>query len=217
MKKVLFVLMFILGCTHISTNVQRFNRIGEYFDKTVFISPLGEGQAASIEFDTYKKLVEEELNKYGVYVSEKEQGSDWILKMSYGVSGSQTEVKSSPIYGQTGGGTTYSSGTINSFSGNSYNYSGSTYTAPTYGVVGSYKSSKMTYNRFLIVKIFENKNGSENDKLQSKKVIFEGSAKSTGENPYFEPVSKCLFAAIFKSFPGKSKETFTEEVSFPCN
>lgn len=212
------LLFFVASCGHVSSNVARFHRIDEHQGKTVFILPMNNEQESSIEFENYKEVAGQELSKYGVTVTDKVDKSDWIMIMLYGVSGSQTEVSSSPVYGQTSGGTSYSSGTVNSYTGGSYSYSGSTYSTPTFGVVGSQTTSKKTFNRYLNIKIFPNDSKQKRGTASSSKpkAIFEGSVKSTGENAHFQSVSKCLFKSILKDFPGEKSQTFSSNEIYPC-
>ncbi len=219
MKSILVIsIMFLLAsCSHVTSKVSRFNRVDSAQGKKVFVAPMNETQGASIEFENYKKIVIQELSKYGVLFPEALDDADWILMMNYGVSGSQTETGSVPLYGQTGGGTTYHSGSINSFSGSSYNYSGTSYSSPTYGVVGAIPYSQKSYNRFLKVVIVEKTKQTRETASNTKpKMLFEGSVRSSGSSAHFEPVSKCLFKAVFKNFPGESSESYSEDSMFPC-
>ena len=208
-----FSLTFIFSCSSftVTSHVSRFSKIEPYSSKKIKIIPLNSSQKDSLEFSYYKGLVENELMFYNIEIVSKAKKADWILVMDYGMSGSQVEVNSVPIFGTTGGGTTYHSGMFGSFGGGPYNYSGRSYTSPSFGVVGSSTHSKKTYNKFLKIKIIEKRKRRSPASKRKLVPVFEANVKSFGTSPYFKTVSNCLIEAAFKNFPGESSEIFSHK------
>ena len=130
-----------------------------------------------------------------------EGSADYIAFVSYGIDGGteQTGVTSTPVYGQTGGGTTYSSGTVSSYSGGYGSYSGTSYTMPTYGIVGSSTSSYSytTYKRSLALDIVEAATVEDGEPVK----VFEGRLTSSGSCGIMREVIDEMIEAIFTDFP----------------
>jgi len=152
----------------------------------------------SLEWNTYKPTFEREFQKQGFVLSDAEN-ADYIAFVTYGIGAPQTstQIESVPIYGQTGGGTTTHSGTVSSYSGGSANYYGSSYTMPTYGVVGSstYSYNTTSYTRTVAINLVE--------KISNKK-IFESKATSTGSCGIIGKVINEIAEGMFKKFPSGS-------------
>lgn len=191
------------GCmTTVNSNVTRFHDPNVLeANKTFAILPL-ETQDGSLEFQQYAKIVSEKLQTYG-YTETSPKKADYAVFFNYGIDNGSTVISSYPIYGSTGGGTTYHSGSVNTYGsyGGSYGtYNGTSYTAPTFGVVGSGTSSHTEYTRVLNLDILDAKKSN-----QSKIVkVFEGKVKSTGSSASFSTVSQCLIDSLFKDFPGEN-------------
>ena len=124
-----------------------------------------------------------------------------------------TSLVSTPIYGQTGGGTTYTSGTVSTYSGGYGSYSGTSYTMPTYGVVGSSTSSVQStvYKRQLAIDIVE---ASSVDADNPSKV-YEGRLNSAGSCGAMTEVMDELIEALFIKFPNDSGRVVVEG-KFDC-
>ena len=126
---------------------------------------------SSLEFQNYKKTIENNLQKYGFNIVQKKDTSDFIAFVSYGVDGGKDKLVSSPVYGSTGGGSgTFSGSSYNYGTGGTTYYSGTTYSMPTFGMVGSRTSSITQYTRQLAMDLVETST------LESKKVnkVYEG-------------------------------------------
>jgi hypothetical protein len=72
----------------------------------------------SLEWKSYKPAFESQFQKQGFVIS-NEEGADYIAFVTYGIGDPKTtpNAKSVPIYGSTGGGTTYHSGSVSTMSG----------------------------------------------------------------------------------------------------
>jgi hypothetical protein len=134
------------------------------------------------------------------YVITQDAGqADYVALVSYGIGEGKTSDVTTPIFGQTSGGSTYSSGTVYG-SGGPTTYSGSTYTMPTNGVIGSRSSTSTTYTRPVAI---DNVDGSS---LRSGKPgkIYEMRARSTGTCSVITEVFDEILEAMFHDFPGEN-------------
>lgn len=107
----------------------------------------------------------------------------------YGIDEGQSGVVSTPILGQTGGGTT-------TFS----SYGSSFYTMTTYGMVGSATQSITRYSRAIALDIID----SASIKEGKPKKIFELRTKSVGSSSIISCVFNEMLDAMFMDFPGES-------------
>jgi len=129
--------------------------------------------------------------------------SDYIAFISYGIDNGTTpqETYSYPIYGQTGGGTTYHSASV-STDGSYGTYSGTSTQEPTYSVVGSqaYTVNVTEYSRNLAMDIVT----SESLKLGQTEKVYEGRLTSRGSCSQMSEVIDELIEALFTKFPNGS-------------
>jgi hypothetical protein len=153
----------------------------------------------SLEFSPKRKVIEKYLTNVGYRVVDENSNPDFIAFVSYGISNGETETSSVPIFGQTGGGTTYHSGSVNSY-GSFGNYSGTSYTMPTFGIVGSQTVSNTYYTRNIAIDIvLASSLGNE-----SPKKMYEIRGKSVGSCAVIESVFESITAAMFEDFPGEN-------------
>ncbi|WP_370153668.1 DUF4136 domain-containing protein [Ferrovibrio sp.] len=208
------IIFILAGCvTTVSTDVNRFTSPNLPQDLTgkTFVFVKLDKQEGSVEYDTHAALISEYLEKLGWRRTEDMRGADYAVSFFYGQGNGQTVSREIPIYGQTGGGTSYTSGTVNAYGGSGYrygSYSGTTYTPPTYGVVGSTTQTETTYARFLDVAIYDWQKSIHGNKLVG---VWEGKANSTGSSSTFAAVSKCMIKAVFSDF----RKSGTENVQIP--
>jgi hypothetical protein len=195
----LFVMVFLASCARVESNVQNFSNLPmDYKGKRVAVLGYPKEIDKSLEWNSYKPTFEREFQKQGFVLSDAEN-ADYIAFVTYGIGAPQTstQIGSVPIYGQTGGGTTTHSGTVSSYSGGSANYYGSSYTMPTYGVVGSstYSYNTTSYTRTVAINLVE--------KVSNRK-IFESKATSTGSCGIIGKVINEIAEGMFKKFPSGS-------------
>lgn len=181
----------LAGCITVKNKVTVFHTITK--PETFTIRP-AEPFAESLEANAYADLIAQKLIEKGWAKSNKAATE---IQFAYGIDNGHQETSSSPIFGQTGGGTTYSSGTV--YSGGSVGtYSGTSYKPPTFGIVGVSTRSYSMYTRKLVVWI---------DEKATKKRIYEATVVSSGESESFNIVARCMIDALFKEFPGESGRT----------
>ena len=183
-------------------------------NKTIAVVGYPEETNTSLEFGRYRSKFEQKFIAVGFSIAPAET-ANYIAFVSYGVDTgtSVTSLVSTPIYGQTGGGTTYTSGTVSTYSGGYGSYSGTSYTMPTYGVVGSSTSSVQStvYKRQLAIDIVE---ASSVDADNPSKV-YEGRLNSAGSCGAMTEVMDELIEALFIKFPNDSGRVVVEG-KFDC-
>jgi hypothetical protein len=153
---------------------------------------------SSIEFQTYKVKLESHLQKVGYKIAESMGSADHIAFISYGIDNGKNNLGSTPIIGQTGTGSSYTTGSVY---GNTF--SSSTYSMPTYGVVGSSNYTYTTYTRNIAIDIIDAKTSS-NEKPRKE---IELRAKSTGSCSVINEVFDEMLEGLFKDFPGENGKT----------
>lgn len=104
------------------------------------------GQEDSLEFRSYVPFLRAELNKKGMVESEA-GAAQYHIYLTYDLGRGQTVSESMPIFGQTGGGTTYVSGSGYSSGGRLVTYSGTLYQPPSFGVVGAFATTSTYYQQ----------------------------------------------------------------------
>lgn len=200
MWRFIYASLFILlgGCSVIQTKVTVFHELEQPLSGITYAVVPYKEQEGSLEFQSYAKAVKAELDRLGMVETTFEK-AHYTVFFSYGVDDGRQVVSSYPIYGQTGTRSAYTTGTVNSY-GKTATYSGTTYTTPTYGVVGSGVSSSTVFTRYLNVEILDNAKSSSG-KIHK---VYEGKATSTGSNAQLITVMPAIIRSVFEEFPGKS-------------
>ncbi len=189
--------LLLTGC--VRSDVTRFHNLPKWGGgKTILIVPSDPAHNGSIEFNTYAQIVAGYFQKNGyVVVPPNAPNKDFIAVFTYSMGQGQTGVRSTPVYGKTGGGTT-------TYYTNYYGgYAGSSYTPPTRGVVGSRTFSYTTYETMVRVDIFDAKKSTKDRPFK----VFEGVAKSHDSGGQLSVVMPAMIGALFTNFPGESGKT----------
>ena len=187
----LIALLTSCAGTMVVSDVTRFHSLpakgtGQSF-KFVNKEHIGE-----LAFRSSASLVAKHLVEYG-WVEKDGGPADYTVTFIYGADKSgHTAMGSQAIIGQTGGGTTYHSGTINSFGTGYATYSGTSYTPATFGVVGEEYYTYTVWGRFLVLTIADAKG----------KPVFQSRVISTGPTPDIYVVLANMVDALFEDFPG---------------
>ena len=200
----LLALAVLAGCASVQVQVSSFSTLTvPVANKTIAVVGYPEATNKSLEFSNYRPKFEQNFRAVGFSIAPAEQ-AHYIAFVSYGIDTgtTQTSLVSTPIYGKTGGGTTYTSGTVSSYSGGYGSYSGTSYTMSTYGIVGSSTSTVQStvYKRQLAVDIVE---ASTVDADNPSKV-YEGRLSSAGSCGAMIEVIDELIQALFMKFPNDS-------------
>lgn len=215
MKKVtayiitLAALLVFSGCATVESTTSRFHQLPERGNGEAFAFLPAQSQEGGLEYQIYSERIKKKLIEYGWALSDSPSTADYLVYFTYSIDGGETISGSSPIYGQTGGGTSYSSGTVTSGYGGYATYSGTTYTAPTFGQVGSVSYSRKMYGRNLDLAIIDDRRSSK-DKIVK---VYEGRVASSGSSADIAVVLPTMIEALFKDFPGQSGKT--KKLSMP--
>lgn len=210
-------LVLIAGCTAVTPIIATNNTaffVDNYSPKGSIAIVSGDANVnSSLEFAAYKRKFETKLSLVGYTIESDPNKADYIGLVAYGIDKGETSTVSTPIFGQTGGGTIYSSGTIHS-SGSSTNFSSSNYTMPTYGVVGSATGSITVYNRAIALDIVDAKSFKKGNPIK----IYEGRTRSKGSCSVIVEVFDEMLEAMFSDFPGENGRNRKQDIpgDFNC-
>jgi len=198
------------GCARVQTQISRVHTLPPSLAGKTFVVVPSAGQQGNPEFALYANDIAARLTGQGMTgFTGSARDADYVLLISYGIGDGSTTTSAVPIFGQTGGGTSYTNGTVNAYGSGTANYSSSTYTPPTYGMVGSVPVTQTVYTRTLEINLVDVKLTPDPDKTVS--YAFKGRGVSTGSSASFMAVSQCMIEAIMKDFPGVSGTTKTVE------
>jgi hypothetical protein len=193
-------LLVLSGCAgYVQTNSTTFHGDGHALRDTISVRPIDKSQEGSLEFKAVSNYLLKKFSESG-YLPTSNPQSKYVAYITYGIDSGTTRVTSVPIFGQTGGGTTYTSGTINSGTQSS-SFSGTSTTMPTYGLVGSMASSSREYKRAVNIDIFR----IEPSKAPEK--VYELRGTSSGSCGNINSVIFSIIDGMFKNFPGESGKT----------
>lgn len=203
MRRLAFLILIVGlvgGCARFES--VRFHNLPKFGDgKTIVILPADPANKGGIEFNSYAKIVAGYLEKNG-YVVLPPSNPNADLSAFFGYSAGEGKVVrgSMPIIGQTGGGTTYQSGTVVYSGGGHGTISGTSYVAPTYGVVGSIPTSRVIYNLSIRLDILDAKKSTKDNPVK----VFEGTVNSLGASSLIAGMMPKMVEVLFTNFPGES-------------
>ena len=206
MKKYLALLILPLllnscGAMMMGANVSVFHNLPKSSGEMKFAFLPLEDQKSSLEYETYKKMIQEKLLR-NHFKEVPMKNADLLISFMYSIGEGATHNYSYPIYGQTGGGQASTHGTVYS-GGRSGSYSGTTTVSPTYGVVGSGSGSITTYLRKLSLNMIDRKQY-QNGEIKS---VYESNLSSRGSSSQIAAVMPTMIEAMFKDFPMESGST----------
>ena len=195
------ILMLHSGCASVDSKVSRFHSLGPVAQPKIFeFVPIDE-QKGSIEFRSYAERISTKLEAYG-WRRDQAKKADVFVSISYGIGDGKSVSGAMPIFGQTGGGAAYTSGSVYG-GGRSANFSATTFTAPTYGQIGAIPVNQTYYTRTFVMNIYDSSLAKEG----VSKSIFEGRVVSTGSSSQVSEIMPNMIEAMFKKFPGSSGKT----------
>lgn len=207
--KILFLIgvVALTGCTVIQTSSTTFHGAKHEQRGQISVLPLDASQTGSLEFSAVSEYLLKKFAETGYSTIEMQPSADYVAFITYGIDSGQTSSTTVPIYGQTGGGTSYSSGTVSS-GGRYGTYSGTTTTMPTYGMVGAVPVQSTVYKRVVNIDVYRKNQGQQPLKVYEMKGVSAGSCGN---------INMVLFHIIdgmFKNFPGVNGQTKLVEVPF---
>lgn len=155
-------------------------------------------QRGSLEFKAYEKMVIDSIVAKGM----KEKtifDADAIVFIDYAIDNGKEQISSLPIFGQTGGGVSTTTGSFVGQRPAAFN--ATTYTAPTFGVVGVSTSSDTVFTRRLAVEMIDRKILENEDRYQK---IYEASVVSKGGSDSLPKIVPYMIKSLFSEFPGNN-------------
>lgn len=188
----------ISACSTVKSHVTRFHTLPAFGSGQTFsiYTPTG---STGIEFSSYSTQISARLMEYG-WKPSASGAPDYLVSITYRMGGSHQENSSVPIMGQTGGGTTYHSGSVSSYGSTGYSsgtFSGTSYRPATFGIIGAIPVSHTMHDRFMTLNITD----------RSGKSIFEGRVNSSGTSSDIAAVMPEMIDSLFTGFPGTSGKT----------
>jgi len=197
----LLVLFLLSGCAAIptvDTTISTFYATEYRNAGTISVVATTAEQNDSLEFRHYKARFEQNLSSHGYKITSNPSDAEYIALVAYGIDEGKSGVVTTPVYGLTGGGTTFTS------------YGTSSYTMPSYGAVASSTNSVTTYIRAIALDIVK----ADDFKKGQPKKLFELRAKSVGSCSVIAGVFEEILEAMFEDFPGLSGKAKKVTVTF---
>lgn len=207
-SKYIFSLLSVVlmaGCATpaVKTSVTIFHGAQHEQRGVLAILPIDGSQTNSLEFDAVSSYVMKKFESVGFVSDQKTQIAEYFGYITYGIDTGKTTFSTVPIFGQTGGGTSYSSGTVNS--GNRFGtFSGTTTTMPTYGMIGAVPVQSTTYKRVVNIDVY--KKGAQIQKIYELRGVSVGSCGNMNLVLYY------IIDGMFKNFPGANGKPELVEV-----
>ena len=193
------------GGKYLNSNISVYHKLDPVWKKVPYVFEKARNQNG-LEDEAFFQKLEERLRNNQFVLAKNLNDAKYRIRFKYEIDNgtSVPYTYSYPVYGQTGGGTAYSSGTVSSY-GSTARYSGTTRTAATYGVVGSGVSSgtSTSYKRNLTIEIYD---------MQTNKQVYLAKLSSKGKSGTIAPVIDGILDALFLEFPGKKEQSRREDI-----
>jgi hypothetical protein len=205
---ILFAMTFALtGCaSFVQTSSTTFQG-QEHFERgTISVLPFDKSQEGSLEFQSVSNYLLKKLAESGYVPVQAGSQSTYVAYITYGIDNGKTTTSSVPLYGQTGGGTSFSSGTVSSGT-KSGSYSGTTTTMPTYGLVGVMPVSGTEFKRAVNIDVFKRTSATPIK-------VYEMKGISTGSCGNINAILFSIVDGMFKNFPGENGKTQRVDVNW---
>lgn len=199
--------LFVSGCGVIKTTTTSYHSNAFKMSGTIAVVPAKSESGNSLEAAHYKQQFENRLASVGYQVTSDIRGADLIAIFAYGIDEGREVLVSTPLYGQTGSGTTYSHGTVQTYNGSAA-YSATSYSAPSYGVVGAATSSETLYTRIIALDIVDPSTRAEG----SMRKLYEARSRSTGACASIASVFREMLDGMFSEFPGVNGKSRSKTV-----
>lgn len=110
----LLMIVIVTGCgsPYVATSNRAFF-VDTYSSKgSISVVSAEAGVNSSSKFAAYKRKFESKLLGVGYQIEKDPNKAGYIALVAFGIDDGKTSTVSTPIFGQTSGGTTYSSGTV---------------------------------------------------------------------------------------------------------
>jgi hypothetical protein len=209
MKKliIIFFITILFGCNtlQVRTSSTTFHGNDHIQRGEISVMPIDKNQENSLEFKHVSEYLLAKLYEVKYLPSSSNEKSQYETYITYGIDNGNTSTTSVPLFGRTGGGTSYTYGTVSTGNGLA-TVTGTTTTMPTYGVVGSKTVNETVYKRVVNIDIYR-----KNPNKTAIKV-YEIKAISSGSCGNINSVLFIIIDAVFKNFPGVNGIPKTVEI-----
>lgn len=162
----------------------------------------------SLEFAHYRQAFEERLSAQGYAIEHEPKKAKYIAFVSYGIDSGRVETVTTPVYGQVGGGPTFTSGMVMLPGGKMSSFSGTAYTMPTFGMVGTATDSITRFTRVIALDIVD----AASLKSSEPRKVYEIRAKSIGSCGNFIDVFDAILTGMFSDWPGVPGKSQSSQV-----
>jgi len=194
-----FIVLLFSGCAkYVETDISVFHELKPSQSGSSYVIVSSKEQTGSLEFQSYAMQVKAELKRYGM-VESLYGKAKYAIYLSYGIDSGKSVVSSYPVYGPTGIGSSYSTGTIVSH-GNTSSFTGVTFNTPNYGVVGSENRTGILFTGYFNMDILDIAKSADGKPHK----VYEGRAVSYGEMGVLAPIMPAMIRSLFEDFPGQS-------------
>ncbi len=210
MKKLIALLIVALsfgGCLaqRVNMEISSFSDLPSPVKGSIHVLAIPAEKNDSLEWKTYRSKFEFGFERAGFTIAPI-QSANYIAFVSYGIDDGQIVqgTISLPIWGSTGGGTTTFTGNVSTYGGIG-SFSGTSYTMPTYGIVGTQlvPVSREIFTRTIAVDVVQWDN--QNQELGNK--VYESNLRSVGTCGLMVEVMDELIQGFFQKFPHSSGQT----------
>lgn len=201
--------MFALlsGCAgYVETSTTTFHGEQHTDRGSLIVLPIDDSQKDSLEFNAVSSYLQDKLTEQGFTKATTLQQARYVAFITYGIDQGRTNTTTMPIFGQTSGGTSYSTGSVNT-GGTFGSFNSTTTTMPTFGMIGAVPVTSRSYQRDVFINILRNTNPPQK--------IYEMRAISSGRCGNINSVIRPIINAMFENFPGNNGETKRISTSWP--
>lgn len=160
------------------------------------ILPIDPNSVSQLQFKEYSQYIKRALEKKGYRIADSMDEARLVIFLKYGISEPEENIYSysTPVWGQTGVSSSYSTGTIHSFGGGMSSYSGTTTYMPEYGITGyqSHIRTEISYTRYVLLDAYDLE---EYKNTQKEVQLWRTVAISTGSSVDLRRVFPVMLAA----------------------
>ena len=162
---------------------------------SVSVQPIDDYQRDSLEFNAVRTYLNQKLIGKGYVTAYTIADSDYVALITYGIDNGTTITSTAPIFGQTSGGSSYTSGSVNTGVSRA-TFNSTTTNIPTFGLVGAVPVSRRIYKRVVLINIWRNTNPPVK--------VYEMKGISTGSCGNVNGVVRYIIDGMLTNFPGEN-------------
>ncbi len=200
MLRLLISLVLLIGLTgcagFVQTSSTTFQGPDHSLRGKVIVMPIDSSQENSLEFRNVSNYLTRKLSEKGYSTATSPSDAQFMAYITYGIDNGTTSVSSVPMYGQTGGGTSFTTGSVTNSYGRTSTFNGTTTTMPTYGVVGAIPVSSTEYKRRVNIDIWY--------RGPTSVKVYEMRGLSSGSCGNINSILFNIIDGMFANFPGEN-------------